>query len=53
MGNFKERVESEYEAIQKALRMLPEAADLVEPSVLVLAGVAALLHNFYNGIETC
>ena len=51
MGNFKERVESEYEAIQKALRMLPEAADLVEPSVLVLAGVAALLHNFYNGVE--
>ncbi|MBN2132542.1 MAG: hypothetical protein JW741_23780 [Sedimentisphaerales bacterium] len=51
MAEFRERVESEYEAIQKALRMLPEAADLVELSVLELAGVAALLHNFYNGVE--
>jgi hypothetical protein len=51
MADLKERVESECEAIQKTLMAMPPAGRLTELSVLELAGVATLLHNFYNGIE--
>ena len=51
MTELRDRVESEYEAIQKTLDTLPPASRLTELSVLELGGVAALLHNFYNGIE--
>jgi hypothetical protein len=51
MASFRERVESEYEALEEILRTLPQSSCLQELSVLELAGVAALLHNFYNGVE--
>ena len=51
MANLRDRIESEYEAIQKTLDTMPPADRLTELSVLELAGVATLLHNFYNGIE--
>ncbi len=51
MGSLRERIESEYEAIRKTLDTLPPARRLTELSVLELAGVATLLHNFYNGVE--
>jgi hypothetical protein len=51
MANLRDRVESEYEAILKTLDTMPPADRLTELSVLELAGVATLLHNFYNGIE--
>ncbi len=51
MADLRERVESEYESIRRSLDALPQADRLADLSALELAGVAAMLHNFYNGIE--
>ena len=51
MANFKERIEAEFENIQKVLSRLPESNTLSNLSDLELAGVAALIHSFYNGVE--
>jgi hypothetical protein len=51
MVELKDRVEAEYENIDKLIEELPPAERLPFLEFLQLAGVATLLHNFYNGIE--
>ncbi len=50
MVNLKIRIEVELENIDRVLLEFPKS-ELASLSILELAGVATLIHNFYNGIE--
>lgn len=50
MPDHRLRIEAEYEAMENVLLNVPQC-NLSDLSNLEVAGVAALLHNFYNGIE--
>ncbi len=51
MANAREKIEAEFENIEQTLVNLPSSDSLDRLSQLELAGVAALIHSFYNGIE--
>jgi uncharacterized protein YutE (UPF0331/DUF86 family) len=51
MANTREKIEAEFENIERVLADLPSSDSLKQLSSLELAGVAALIHNFYNGVE--
>ncbi len=52
MAKFRERVEAEFENIEKALAEPPPNNNLFQLSILEIAGVAALIHRIYNGVES-
>ena len=51
MANLADRIEAELDNIQEVLDRIPPSEKLSSVTELELAGVATLLHNFYNGIE--
>lgn len=50
MADCKTKVNAELEAIKNTISELPNPP-FTSLSTLELAGVAALMHNFYNGVE--
>ena len=51
MVELKVKIEAELENIDKLFEEMPTHIKLPHLSTLELAGVATLLHNFYNGLE--
>ncbi len=51
MAKLNDHIDAELENIQEVLNRLPQPEKLAFIKELELAGVATLLHNFYNGIE--
>lgn len=51
MADARERVAAEFENIDNVLKEMPGADSIGGLSSLELAGVAAVLHSLYNGIE--
>lgn len=51
MADLRERIAAEEENIRSVIVLIERHRDLKNLSDLELAGVAALLQNFYNGIE--
>ena len=51
MAHLKDKIETQYENIDKLILELPDKDKLPYLEFLKLAGVATILHNFYNGIE--
>lgn len=51
MATLKDKIEAEYENIDKLITEFPRKNKLPYLQFLEIAGVATLLHNFYNGIE--
>jgi hypothetical protein len=52
MADVRERVAAGVENVERTLRAVPPPSRCTELSALELAGVAILLHNFYNGVES-
>jgi len=51
MDKLSQKINAELENIDEVFNEIPSHTKLPYLSTLELAGVAALLHNFYNGIE--
>ena len=51
MASLKDKIEYDIESIDRVFKELPKHDILPQLSTLELAGVATLLHNFYNGVE--
>jgi hypothetical protein len=51
MVSLKDKIEYDIDNMDRVFEELPNHEILTQLSILELAGVATLLHNFYNGIE--
>jgi uncharacterized protein YutE (UPF0331/DUF86 family) len=51
MNDLRDRIDAELENIQRSINMLPTSDQLSVINTLELAGVAGILHSFYNGVE--
>jgi uncharacterized protein YutE (UPF0331/DUF86 family) len=51
MAEIREKIDAEFENLERVVQELPVAEKLDKLSTLELSGVAVLVHNFYNGIE--
>lgn len=51
MANLSQKILAELENLDEIIDEMPSFSELPNLSNLELAGVAALLHNFYNGVE--
>ena len=51
MASLQDKINFDIENIDRVLAELPNHNVLPKLSILELAGVATLLHNFYNGVE--
>lgn len=51
MGSVAEKIQAELENIDEIFAEIPHYSQLPKLSTLELAGLAALVQNFYNGIE--
>ncbi len=51
MVSLSQRIQAELENIDEVISEMPLYSSLPTLSTLELAGVAALLHSFYNGVE--
>jgi hypothetical protein len=51
MVDAREKIDAELQNVERVLAELPSSDSLERLSSLELAGVAALIHNFYNGVE--
>ena len=51
MANLRDKIDIDVENIARVFSEMPNCESLHQLSTLELAGVATLLHNFYNGIE--
>jgi hypothetical protein len=51
MDKLSQMIQAEFENMEAVFNEMPSASNLPYLSTLELAGVAAFIHNFYNGIE--
>ena len=51
MVRLSQKIQAELENIDELFKEMPLHSNFPRLSTLELAGVAASLHNFYNGIE--
>ena len=51
MASLKDKIEYDIDNIDRVFEEMPVHKILPQLSTLELAGVATLLHNFYNGVE--
>ena len=51
MVSLSQKIQAELENIDEIFKEMPSHSSLSQLSILELAGVATLLHNYYNGIE--
>jgi hypothetical protein len=51
MADLREKIEAEFENLERVARELPRSGALDRLSALELSGVAVLVQNFYNGVE--